>query len=369
MSKMPKQRSDDAGRSWPRLAAGAGAVLGLGALLSLGADAPPRPQNLTYEQFAQRVVGPEDTDNSCVTCHALEHEAWQQTRHAASFHDLHATDEAKAILDKMGDRSMRRSDTCATCHYTPQMTRGRLRPSWGVSCESCHGPARDWVDQHQLTADGKAGDWGTLKKNQTPAERQARLDPCIEDGMISSTMTYDIAVNCYTCHTVPNEQLVNQGGHPAGSDGFDLVAWSQGEIRHNFASSPGAPDQPRNAEASIERRRKLYVVGALVDLELTLRALAGVTQPGEAYHLAMLERAGRARAKLASIMQSAELPGISAALAEVPETISAETAIDPAWAESLSAAGRAFVADHDGALLSGLDAGLPTEYRGSPHRP
>jgi hypothetical protein len=348
-------------------ALGVTAMMGLAVVVFAQENLPNRFQGMSVEEFAEQVVGPDDTDNNCLSCHALEYEAWQQTRHFATFQDIHSTDEAKAILEKMGDRSMKRSETCIQCHYTPTIQRRRMRPAWGVTCESCHGPAADWVLSH-AQSDGKTGEWGTMKKNETPEQRAARLEPCVEDGMIHSTMSYDIAANCFGCHTVPNEELVNKGGHPAGSAEFDLVAWSQGEVRHNFASSAGAPNSPSNAEAPIEQRRKLYTLGALVDLEMTLRNLASVKEPGGTFHVAMLERAQAAQAKLAEVVAAVELPGIAAALEPVPAELTAETAVDAAWADALREAGRAFSRSNDGSALGALDDKLPTEYRGSVHK-
>ena len=348
--------------------AGTLATLGVAVMVYAEEFVPVRYRGLTQEEYAERIVGPVDNDNNCASCHALEHEAWQQTRHFATFQDIHSTPEAKAILKNMGDRSMKRSDTCIQCHYTPELNRGRMKPAWGVTCESCHGPASEWVDAHYRGADGKAGDWGAMKKGEDAAAREARLGPAVENGMIHSTMTYDIATNCYGCHTVPNEELVNKGGHPAGSEGFDLVAWSQGEVRHNFASSAGAPNSPSNEIAPDGHRRKLYVMGVLVDLELTLRNLAGVQEPGGTYHTAMLERGVAARAKLAAIVEAVELPEIQAALDQVPAELTAETQVDAAWSDALSAAGKSFAASNDGEALGALDAAIPTEFRGTPHK-
>lgn len=353
---------------WGLAATGVLAVMGSAVVVYAQDGNPVRYRGLSQDEYAEQIVGPTDNDNNCASCHALEHEAWQQTRHFATFQDIHSTPEAKDILEKMGDRSMKRSDTCIQCHYTPEMKRGRMRPAWGVTCESCHGPAKEWVDAHYKGADGKAGDWGTMKKNETPEQRGARLDGCVENGMIQSTMTYDIATNCFGCHTVPNEELVNKGGHPAGSAGFDLVAWSQGEVRHNFASSDGAPNAPTNQIAPIEHRRKLYVLGTLVDLELTLKNLASVQEPGGTFHTAMLERATAAKAKLAKMTETVELPGIKAAVDALPAELTAETEVDAAWAEALGAAGKEFAASNDGTALEALDAELPTEFKGTVHK-
>lgn len=353
------------------------AAFGVVAMLSLACVAyaedfvPTRYRGLDEEEYAEKIVGPMETDNNCASCHVLEHEAWQQTRHFATFQDVHSKPAAKEILDKMGERSMKRSETCRQCHYTPQMQRGRLKPAWGVTCESCHGPAKEWVLQHNhpaFDAGTPAGKWGEMKKQETPEQRAARIAPAVEAGLIHSTMTYDIAANCFGCHTVPNEELVNKGGHPAGSKGFDLVAWSQGEVRHNFASSPGAPGSPSNAPAPPEHRRKLFVLGALVDLEMSLRNLAAVEESGGTFHVAMLERATQARAQLVDITATVDLPDIKAALENVPADLNAQTEIDAAWSDALGKAGKAFAGSSDGSALGALDAKLPTEYKGTAHR-
>ena len=374
MAPIEKSSRRDARRQRLTFAAASLGILGTvgWAVAVYAQDAEPvRYRGLSQEEYAEKIVGPEDTDNNCASCHALEHEAWQQTRHFATFQDIHSTDEAKAILDKMGDRSMKRSDTCIQCHYTPQIERGRLRPTWGVSCESCHGAGQEWVLLHNhpdFKESTPAGKWGEMKKNETPEQRDARLDPAEDVGMIHSTMTYDIATNCYGCHTVPNEELVNKGGHPAGSAGFDLVAWSQGEVRHNFASSAGAPDSPSNETASGGHLRKLYVLGALVDLEMTVRNLSNVKEPGGTFHTAMLERAQGARAKLAEIVAAADLPTIKSALEMVPAELTADTAVDDAWANALGAAGKDFAMTNDGEDLGALDSLIPTEFKGTPHK-
>ena len=80
--------------------------------------------------------------------------------------------------------------------------------------------------------------------------------------MIRPSSLYRLAKNCYSCHVVPQEDLVNKGGHPAGS-AFELVSWSQGEVRHNTWHSKGKENVP----ASAARKRMLYLVGLGVELE------------------------------------------------------------------------------------------------------
>ena len=90
--------------------------------------------------------------------------------------------------------------------------------------------------------------------------------------MIRPHSLYQLAKNCYSCHVVPQEGLVNKGGHKPGSS-FDLVSWSQGEVRHNTWYSKGK----ENVAADAARKRMLYLVGLGVELETGLRAIGKAT--------------------------------------------------------------------------------------------
>lgn len=319
-------------------------------------------------KVAAKIVGPDGTGtDTCSDCHARETEAWMHTHHFSTFKERHRTPEAEKILAAMGIKSMKRSDTCLTCHYTSVMSGDNVRPKWGVSCESCHGPARDWIAVHSKIGgaeSAKALEWGEGKK-ETPEQRSARLKAASAKGMIGSEMVYEIATNCFGCHTVPNEKLVNVGGHKSGSD-FDLVKWSQGEIRHNFVSSPGAPDNPTNRPASKEELRRLYAVGALVDLEVSLRNLAGTKEKGGKFQTAMIERVNRARAKASPVVTAAGDAALSAAFSAIPESVVADTVVTTKMADSLAAATRAI--QHKAKGYSALDAKIPTDAKGTVYK-
>jgi hypothetical protein len=111
----------------------------------------------------------------------------------------------------------------------------------------------------------------------------SRLAQSTELGMRNTQNVYLIARSCYECHTIPHEQLVNVGGHPATSAEFELVAWSQGTVRHNFLRTGGV----ENAESTPEKLRLLYLVGLIADLEFSSRATAIATEKN-AYGLAVL---------------------------------------------------------------------------------
>ncbi len=247
-------------------------ALGLGASYGVAARSSPRIVTIPTS-FAQvssaitpmsiAVVGPEidpakvQGADACGDCHTSEMNAWEQSAHFKTFKTMHTLkdedNESRArkianALDLKG--SIRRMDLCSTCHYTSQIVKDRRKSITGVSCESCHGPGKDWT--------GPELHHGKPKDDQTPEQREAILKACEEAGMLRPKNIYLVAANCYSCHTVPNEKLVNVGGHPAGSN-FELVSWSQGEVRHNFQYSP---DQ-KNREASADRKRVPFVRGPL----------------------------------------------------------------------------------------------------------
>lgn len=340
-------------------------------ILLLGSTLARADAWMTEEEefaIAEKIVGPVQNDDNCASCHTLETDAWQYTQHFATFKNRHRSDKAKEILEAMGERSMKRSTMCRQCHYTNEARNGRLRASFGVSCESCHGPGRDWLVIHSKRGgDINAADlkWGTGKSEEV-ASRAMRLSKAKEKGMIQSEMIYDIATNCFGCHTVPNESIVNKGGHKAGSD-FDLVAWSQGEVRHNFSSSPGAPDAPTNAPSFSEQKRRLYVTGLMVDLETSLRNITHVEESGGAFHTAMIERANKVRSKIDALLGAVSIDVLSKAVSSVPSPIDGSTNINESLPDALGAATREFLNSNDGSGLAAVDALIPGEVKGTPY--
>ena len=331
--------------------------------------------SMAAETRARSTLGPD----SCSDCHALEISAWKASRHSMGYKQLSGTAAAKDILKRMGllegfsQRSVRArgENLCAECHYTSMKTR-KPKPIAGVSCESCHQPARSWIGLHDKVGadpEGKSIRWGE-KTNRAEPDCTIRRSKAAVSGMVHSGMTYEIARNCYSCHAVPNEQLINVGNHKAGSD-FELVEWSQGEVRHNFSSSDGAPRNPTNQLAPLERRRQFYVVGALVNLEISLRYLGDVRQAGGVYHLAMIRRVNQARIKVIAVLEATEghdpAQNLRAELAkildEVPAPVDTSIRIDPDLAGMVRAVARqAADLTRD---LAGIDQHLPGSYKGN----
>jgi hypothetical protein len=115
--------------------------------------------------------------------------------------------------------------------------------------------------------------------------------------MIRPSRLYDLAANCFQCHVLARnvdrlEEMVNTearggGHHEASSLDFELLAWSHGEVRHNFRGAGGA-SEPSNPEA--ELRRSLFIVGQMLDTEYTLRAIANSTDPNGRYFTSIRSR-------------------------------------------------------------------------------
>jgi hypothetical protein len=221
------------------------------------------------------VVGP----NACAECHKKEALIWQHTHHFTTFRDLPNDKDADAVATKMGVARLKSESLCLNCHFTVQAPDQVIA---GISCESCHGGAKNWIKVH--------ADFSGKKEGQESKEEIAtRWQKSEAAGMIRPINYYALAKNCLSCHVVPNEKLVNTGGHVAGSP-FELVSWSQGEVRHNVWYNKGAS----NPEATQARKRMLFVVGRVVELEIALIGVSKATSKDD-YALKMATRADTAR--------------------------------------------------------------------------
>lgn len=294
---------------------------------------------------------------SCAKCHAAEVATWKQTPHFQTFDELHRNPRAREIAQLMGQRSIKRGNLCINCHYTLRQDDDRIRAISGVSCESCHGAAADWLQLHN--------DYGgptATKLTESADHRQQRIESSVAAGMRNPTNLYLVAQSCLQCHTVPHESLVNQGTHKAGSANFELVAWSQGMLRHNFLRTGGQS----NATNSIERLRVMYIVGQIADLEFSTRA-TGLATERATYGLNCANRAADVAVRLYEIQQQINDP----ILQQVLESFAgARLAINNAEqlnkiADEINEYGTRFGALTDGNKLAAVDKWLPTkdEYR------
>jgi hypothetical protein len=298
--------------------------------------------------------------DQCAKCHQAELQQWMHTPHYTTYETLHRLPRAKEIADKLGLQSIKRNDVCTQCHYTKQIEDGRERVTAGVSCESCHGGARDWVALHN-----DYGGPGVTKASESAEHRAKRVADSVAKGMNNPHNIYLIARQCYDCHTVPNEKLVNVGGHLAGSQDFELVAWSQGMVRHNFLRGGGTT----NTTLSQDELRVMYVVGVLTDLEYSLRATAAATGKST-FGVASAKRAARMKKRLLEIQKLVNNPLLSPAIDAV-ETVELRLGNSAAIVAAADAVGKAayeFAEKADGKQLAAIDSLLPKpeQYKNQP---
>jgi len=291
-----------------------------------------------------KIEGP----NACVECHKAEGEVWKKTHHHSTFRDMPRSKEARAIAKKMKIKRMKSSSLCLGCHFTTQNAKKKKKPIAGISCESCHGKGQRYIKVHAEFS-GKKN-----KESESKTEATARWKKSEAAGMIRPNTLYRLAKNCYSCHVVPREKLVNVGGHTAGSK-FELYSWSQGEVRHNVWYSK------ENTQANVDRRRMMYVVGLTVELETALRAV-GVAKKKKAYAVRMAQRADAARKKLDAVAK---------ALPNVPEIskiarlgysaglkLNNNKALTSA-ADGIAREAKKFSGAHSGNKLGGIDGMIP----------
>jgi hypothetical protein len=287
--------------------------------------------------------------NACAECHKQEAEAWKGTHHFKTFREMPRNAEANEIARRMGVRRIKSESLCLNCHFTVQDKDNKEEPISGISCESCHGAGQDWIKIH-------SGYSGKKADTESKAEKAARWKLADSKGMIRPSSLYELAKNCYSCHVVPREDLVNKGGHKVGS-AIELVSWSQGEVRHNTWYSKGKDNVP----AGSARKRMLYLVGLGVELETALRAIAKATVR-KPFAFEMANRADRARTQLAvAAKAAANVPEI-AKMVELSHSaglkLNNESSLTAA-ADGVSEQLASITEKYDGSTMAGLDSLIP----------
>jgi len=206
---------------------------------------------------------------SCAECHEEVVETWERSAHARSYEYLAKSEAAAKIAEILGmsPASIMNNASCVRCHYTQEAFSGVSQTTAGVSCESCHGSADQWIDQHN-------------RKSLAPRER---ADVAMSHGMNHPCSIVLVSQDCYECHVIDDEQLVNKAGHPALSEGFEILSWYSGETRHNFlVQKPGRSVKSNSDQLQSlprERQRMLYLTGKLLHLSQSLKAMSIAHDP------------------------------------------------------------------------------------------
>lgn len=119
---------------------------------------------------------------SCRMCHKKAEKGdqfgkWKAGPHAKAFETL-GTDEAKAVAKKLGIADAQKSGKCLSCHatsydLTEEVKTEKFTAEEGVSCESCHGPGKNY------------------KKKSVMQSREAS---------VAAGMIYPAKQSCVLCH-------------------------------------------------------------------------------------------------------------------------------------------------------------------------
>ncbi len=326
----------------------------------------------------------------CLDCHRSETAAWFASKHAnVVFDELRSNPNSQKYSQALGIKpsDVAKNSVCTTCHATQQRDRaGQLHVQAGVSCESCHnasGGEDGWLNRHAVY-----GSYGVRRAEEAPEHRERRIADCRTAGQYRSGDIYQLAKACFQCHIAGNERLLNETDHKAGdSAGFEFVAWSLGEVRHNSFLDPRSNAElptlwadpfwraDKRAATAAERRRLMYVLGTLADLEVSLRNRSGATLDGR-FSQAMNSRITAAQELLlgiAEIVPMLELDNLQQALEPAIEKLDEVSAdhqpVFAGAADKVAAAALVIAQHQDGTQLGALDDLLPAEFRGDVFQP
>jgi hypothetical protein len=178
------------------------------------------------------------------TTHVLQNEffTWLNSdRHAGAYNVLFNDRSARIAKNMRLRKRAYEADVCLDCHTTnvpPSLIEGTIDPEDGIQCETCHGPASGWRNEH--TEEG----W-------THQQSVAR-------GMIDLSRINTRAPLCTSCHLGDATRQVDHeliaSGHPVltfeldnytetmpahwppGKDSHGVPAWALGQVI-NFRES------------------------------------------------------------------------------------------------------------------------------------
>jgi hypothetical protein len=307
------------------------------------------------DRSPKKMEGPEE----CAECHRDEAAVWRATHHHTTFREMPRSEDAEKIAKKMRIKRIKSESLCLNCHFTNQTKGGVTEPIAGISCELCHSAGKDWIKLH--------AEFSGNKKKELESKQQAALrwKKSEQLGMIRPRQLYKLAKNCYGCHVVPQEKLVNVGEHTPGSK-FELVSWSQGEVRHNVWYTEGK----ENKKASANRKRMMYIIGMVVEYETAIRAVGKATEK-KTYAIKMAKRAAKARKKLSLIAKALpkvkELANILKLAKSAKLKLNNNAALTKA-ADRIAVEAVSLSTKYDGSKFAKVDSMIPgpKKYKGKP---
>jgi hypothetical protein len=247
-------------------------------------------------------LGPE----ACQQCHKSEYEVWQKTKHAESFKDFHRDKKTGEVLKVVGGRSPKSSEVCVTCHYTTAQKDAGAKPDQvaGPSCESCHGPASNWIKIHN-----DYGGPGVKREQESPDHKAKRLADAQKAGMVPPESKFDVVAACYGCHGLGKANVdgaklgqMIEAGHPTNND-FEYIKFSQGQVKHRFYP----PDTSKNQDLTPQLKAEWYAVGQAAALVAATQSEKKTDNPK--FQEAEKQRIAKAKEVLGKVPDAQKLLG------------------------------------------------------------
>ena len=108
---------------------------------------------------------------------------WQDPSTAAGAHSrawaVLREPRSRTIAQRLGIGDPASAEMCLGCHVTPGRQRGpRFQLSDGVGCESCHGPASNWLASHYAVGGTHSNN---VARGMVPLENpRARASVCLD---------------------------------------------------------------------------------------------------------------------------------------------------------------------------------------------
>lgn len=193
-----------------------------------------------------------------------EHTTWiTRDPHTEAYQVLHSelSQNIVRLLNKRAEKPVPayEDDRCLVCHATatrPVATRQATLQD-GVGCESCHGPAKHWLELHTTDA------WATIPAS----EKEERF------GMYQTDSLARRAAVCAGCHVGgPSEN-----GRPPRDVDHDLIAAGHPRLAFEFSGMlanlpPHWNEKGRNAAPDFPARA--WAIGQVVSARAALDQLA-----------------------------------------------------------------------------------------------
>lgn len=134
-------------------------ILSLAATLTLGLTTVCADG--AADRDASKLIGPK----MCGICHKKDATGnqlgkWEASPHAKAFETL-GTPAAKEAAAKLGIDDPQTSGKCLKCHstaynFTEEVQNAKIKVEEGVSCESCHGPGKDYKSKSVMEDQAKS---------------------------------------------------------------------------------------------------------------------------------------------------------------------------------------------------------------------